>query len=93
MYGIPLALKQLIEAEQDGKCLICEQTPNKLFVDHNHTTKQVRGLLCSTCNSLLGFAKDRIDILQKAIGYLNDAPNREAENRRSAGMANRATSL
>ena len=44
----------------------------RLAVDHNHTTGKVRGLLCSNCNTLLGKAKDNVNILQAAIDYLND---------------------
>ena len=45
---------------------------NKGFVDHSHITNEVRGLLCSKCNSLLGMANDDIEILKKAIEYLKD---------------------
>ena len=41
-----------------------------LAVDHCHTTKKLRGLLCSRCNILIGLAKDDIEILQNAIDYL-----------------------
>jgi hypothetical protein len=30
-----------------------------------------RGLLCRHCNSLLGYARDDIDVLKAAISYLN----------------------
>ena len=38
--------------------------------DHSHKTNKVRDLLCSQCNLGLGHAKDSIDLLNKAIKYL-----------------------
>lgn len=91
-YGISESLRQLIEAEQDGLCAICSSKV-KLVVDHNHKTDRVRGLLCFSCNSLLGFAKDNPDILQKAITYLKYAYRREEENCYTASMAPRKIEL
>lgn len=58
-------------AGQGGICAICsKETENHLFVDHCHTTGVIRGLLCHQCNTLLGHAKDDINILCEAIKYL-----------------------
>lgn len=62
---------------QDGKCAICKRedsgtvTSEYLFVDHCHTTGKVRGLLCDKCNRGLGYFKDDIDIMKRAINYLS----------------------
>lgn len=59
--------------KQDNKCAICGRPFNdKLrgFVDHDHTSNVVRGLLCTKCNTMLGMANDDIDILYNAIEYL-----------------------
>lgn len=45
---------------------------NPLFIDHCHETKDVRGLLCRRCNHGLGFFKDKIDLMNNAIKYLED---------------------
>lgn len=58
-----------MEEEQNGLCAICGRD-RPLVVDHDHSTEQVRRLLCRTCNGLLGFAEDDINILQRAIEYL-----------------------
>ena len=44
----------------------------RLGIDHDHTTGQVRGLLCDSCNPALGGFKDNIESLQKAIDYLKE---------------------
>ena len=71
-----------LELSQNGLCKICKNPePRKLrlSVDHDHSCcpgegscgKCVRGLLCSSCNMILGNAKDNVEILQAAIEYLN----------------------
>lgn len=41
-----------------------------LYIDHCHSTGNVRGLLCHNCNLTIGHAKDNIEILKSAIQYL-----------------------
>jgi hypothetical protein len=43
-----------------------------MYIDHNHTTGKVRGLLCCDCNLLLGYAKDDEKLLAKSIEYLKE---------------------
>lgn len=43
-----------------------------LNIDHCHATGKVRGLLCNSCNLIIGHAKDQIDILHNAIEYLQN---------------------
>lgn len=58
----------LIDA-QGGLCAICVE--NKAgYVDHDHETGRVRGLLCAACNGGLGFFKDRSALLRSAAEYL-----------------------
>jgi|APGre2960657404_1045060.scaffolds.fasta_scaffold55603_2 hypothetical protein len=62
--------------KQIGLCAICESdSPGRkgsknFTVDHDHTTMEVRGLLCHPCNVMLGLAKDSIEVLETAIKYL-----------------------
>jgi len=58
---------------QDNKCEICDKefkSRRTTFIDHNHTTGKVRGLLCPKCNNLLSACYDNIDILKSAILYI-----------------------
>ena len=60
---------------QNYKCAICgidaSELSRELSVDHSHETHEVRGLLCSHCNIGLGNFKDDIDVMTKAIEYLD----------------------
>lgn len=57
---------------QNNRCKICNTIPEKIFhVDHCHTTGKVRGLLCEFCNRGLGQFRDNVNIMNKAIDYIN----------------------
>lgn len=68
-YGIDLEEYNRIVKLQQEKCVICNRN-KKLYVDHDHITGKTRELLCGSCNTALGFFKDNIDIMQKAIEYV-----------------------
>lgn len=69
-YKITSAQWDEMFAAQDGKCKICGVADVKLAVDHNHATKKVRGLLCTLCNTMIGYSRDSIDILVSGAAYL-----------------------
>lgn len=76
LYGITVEEADEMARQQDGKCKICLQPPANvrgLHVDHDHQTGKVRGLLCSNCNSMLGYARDNPVTLRKGIDYLLNA--------------------
>lgn len=52
-----------------GSCPICRNKAT-LVMDHDHDSGEVRDLICSACNSLLGYAKENLDTLYMAIQYL-----------------------
>ena len=80
-YGITVGDIERMKEESGNRCAICkthaDDIPhatfkhNPLVIDHCHTTGQVRGLLCPTCNNMLGHAKDNVAILSAAITYLS----------------------
>jgi len=45
-----------------------------LFIDHDHITGRVRGLLCFNCNTGLGFFKDDPKLTAKTTEYLLTFP-------------------
>jgi hypothetical protein len=71
-YGMNSAGYAQRIADQDGRCRICRLQSERLVVDHNHKTGQVRGLLCVSCNGLLGLANDSEQVLMAAIEYLRE---------------------
>jgi len=52
-----------------GRCDICGSTES-LHIDHCHDTGKIRGILCRDCNFGLGFLKDNVTLMGKAIEYL-----------------------
>ncbi|MFA5049307.1 MAG: endonuclease VII domain-containing protein [Patescibacteria group bacterium] len=72
-FNITLEEYNKILDEQNGKCAICGNIKNGnrvMCVDHDHYTGHIRGLLCGRCNLGIGSFTDDIDLLKKAIIYL-----------------------
>ena len=78
-YGISIGDYAEMYRKQDGKCAICHQpettmdyrgTKKDLAVDHCHETGAVRELLCYSCNSMLGQAKDNVEVLLAGADYI-----------------------
>ena len=58
--------------DQGGKCAICQKLPGekrRFHMDHDHETLEVRGLLCFSCNSKLGFVEKYFDMILRYLGY------------------------
>jgi hypothetical protein len=76
-YGLSTEIFNNMLISQAGKCAICGTTNpggkvgDSFSVDHNHTTGQIRGLLCQTCNQMLGLMQDSAKNLRKAAAYIN----------------------
>lgn len=70
-YGLTQEQYDALFEKQYGVCAICKQPAGKpwftLAIDHDHETGEVRGLLCVTCNTRLGFLETRWDDI---LGYL-----------------------
>lgn len=59
---------------QSGKCAICNNEisfdDKTAAVDHNHSTREIRAILCHSCNHGIGHFRENIDYMKKAIAYL-----------------------
>lgn len=72
-YGITLDDWNEMFNNQGGCCAICgkhQSTSKRFHVDHNHTTGQVRGLLCSQCNTALGLLYEDEQIIKRTLKYI-----------------------
>lgn len=63
---------------QDGKCPICgvqmtlqSHRKHSATADHDHRTQKPRALLCSGCNSGLGFFSENALLLRAAADYVD----------------------
>ncbi|WP_433351708.1 endonuclease VII domain-containing protein [Microtetraspora malaysiensis] len=69
-----------IFVKQGGRCAICDQflsDPRKRpAIDHDHETGVIRGLLCDPCNKGLGHFRDRLDVMRRAVTYLENAKSK-----------------
>jgi hypothetical protein len=73
-FGISYQDLLMMKEEQDYKCAICgiheENTTTRLAIDHDHKTNRVRGYLCNNCNRGIGLLKDDVEVMKRAIIYL-----------------------
>lgn len=70
-YGLTKEDYDSLTKSQDFKCKTCSQPlSTRAAVDHCHSTGDIRGILCMSCNIALGLIKDNITTLKSMIAYL-----------------------
>ena len=75
-YGMSINDYIAMLKSQNYVCAICgrsdsgDSNSKRLYVDHDHITGKIRGLLCSQCNMGLGKFYDNKNYLKRAILYL-----------------------
>ena len=75
-YGLTPDAYDSMLIGQGGVCAGCGSLPpegKNLFVDHNHTTGEVRGLLCNNCNRAVGNMHDDPNIAATLSEYLRQS--------------------
>lgn len=65
-------LKHYVERFDLGDCFICGKIKVELFIDHDHATSVVRGMLCFHCNTAIGLLMDDPAIATRAAEYLRE---------------------
>lgn len=86
-FGMTVGDYDRMLLEQNGVCKICKlpqsrarnTRPDRMCIDHCHSSDIIRGLLCSECNCLLGYAKDNTQTLLDAVEYILTASDQRTE--------------
>lgn len=75
-YGITLDDYAEILQAQDNVCGCCggdfklDKNKRGRHIDHDHATGRVRGIVCFKCNYILGRVDKDVEILKRAVAYL-----------------------
>lgn len=78
-YGVTQEQYEKMYVAQNGVCAICEKINldgKRLFVDHDHSSGKVRGLLCLGCNMAIGVFEKDISLFYRAADYVEGFPTR-----------------
>jgi hypothetical protein len=71
-YGVSPEVYDALLSAQGGHCVFCKH--KRLVVDHDHTTGQVRGLICKVHNTALrNFGDDEAGVL-RLLAYVRGLP-------------------
>ena len=73
-YGITIEQYNTLLKKQEGCCAICKrhsgEFATRLAVDHDHSSGEVRGLLCNYCNHrVVGRHRDS-ELLRRVADYI-----------------------
>jgi len=71
-HGITKEIYDKMMELQSGKCFICENDYDVLYIDHNHDTSIIRKLLCRDCNSALGLIKENKKTINNMKKYIEE---------------------
>lgn len=74
-YGISHSEFCALLNKQGGVCAICRRigwNGRGPHIDHNHATGKIRGIICSSCNTGLGYIKDNPNIARAMADYLEE---------------------
>lgn len=72
-YGLTVEEYNALLEAQEHRCAGCGKRFNAgrpAHIDHSHDTWEVRGLLCSSCNVLIGYLHDNADLLRNLSNHL-----------------------
>lgn len=72
-YDLSSVDQVALERAAAGRCQVCHKVSDRLHVDHDHQTGQVRGLLCNRCNNDLKVIEDK-EQMGALLQYLADPP-------------------
>lgn len=68
-YGLAREEYEYLKKKQGKLCAICRRRDHR-YVDHDHKTGEVRGLLCQPCNTALGAFYEDPEVFHRALEYM-----------------------
>lgn len=69
-YGLTeQQVKRWIDS-QGQRCAVCGGLVPRLNVDHNHVTGETRGMVCTLCNTLIGYLENHPTLVETAAEYI-----------------------
>lgn len=71
-YGISLGELRTFRLQHGNRCGICARSSPPLYIDHNHKTGALRGLLCPGCNTAIGQFDESPALFAAALRYLSN---------------------
>lgn len=79
MRDADMSAKAGLIISQGGRCAGCSISfgaisARRVHLDHSHKTGAVRGVLCASCNRVLGMVADKPSTLRALADYLDKAP-------------------
>lgn len=73
-YGIIDTEYDALVEKQGGVCAVCGRVGVRrrkfLDVDHCHTCDEIRGALCTDCNSAAGLMRDDPEVIRQLLAYV-----------------------
>jgi hypothetical protein len=82
-YGITLAYKEQMYAEQQGLCALCKKSLPPVIqscYEHSHETGKGRGLVHKQCNNFIGIAERMPGAAENITTYLKLATTKEVSS-------------
>jgi len=93
-YGLTEVEFQDKMTAQQGGCEICGKdlaaSDKRAAIDHDHATGKVRGLLCSTCNTRLGYFETLVPYKKQVKIYLGLKDSGRTYNGKQAALQYKA---
>lgn len=90
-YNLTPEQVDVMKTKQASKCAICFRE-TALDIDHNHSTNQIRALLCRRCNRVIGMMCEDPFIVRRAAEYLDfyNGPKQDSHQGTSVDLRRRA---
>lgn len=72
VYGLSVEQWDFLVLREQGRCAVCWVAMEEPHIDHDHSSGEVRGLLCTMCNRGIGMFYDDPARLEAAAAYLRE---------------------